>query len=696
MESESITELMATLILQLGIIFFAVRFFGSLVKKIKIPQVLGELVAGIVIGPFALGGIKLPGFPDGIFPLHSGTLSVSVELYAFATVASIILLFASGLETNIKLFLRYSLAGSVISTGGVVVSFAAGAFVGMFAFNTSFMDPRCLFLGALITSNSLGIVARLLSDQKKMDTPESVTILATSVFDDVLAIVVLAVVLGIVSVVTGAARTTTGIAPEILFLAGKTVGIWLGFVILGLLLSKYIAGFLKMFKSTVVFSILALGIALILAGIFEKQGIAMIIGAYIAGLSLSKTDIAPVIHDQIKVIYELFVPVFFAVTGMMVNIRDVFDPRVLAIGGLYAAAAIFAKLMGCGGPALLFGFNGKGALRIGLGMAPRGEMTLIIAGIGLAMGIINQQIFAILVLMILITTLIVPPFLNLSLKIAGSGTRKPVRNDDMGSMTWEFHSSAVADLVMNKVFEDLRQEGFYVQVMNLDDRLCQARKDDISISIHENENSVTIETAKTDMPFVKTIVYEAVVELHEAIQKLKNSSDPNEMKRELMESEGRTNVDLLSYFCPKCISVDLKSETKEGIITEMIDMLFAQGKILDRDVVLDDVLEREKVISTGMERGIAMPHAKTDGVEDLVAAVGIKKTGVDFGALDGQKSRLFILAASPKKALGPHVQFLAAVGALLRDNELCEKIINCSSAETAAELLQNKNKKNGA
>jgi Kef-type K+ transport system membrane component KefB/mannitol/fructose-specific phosphotransferase system IIA component (Ntr-type) len=701
MESESITELMAILILQLGIIFFAVRFFGSLVKKIGIPQVLGELLAGIVIGPYALGGVKLPGFHEGLFPLSSSSIAVSTELYAFATVASIILLFASGLETNLKLFLRYSLAGSIISAGGVIASFAAGAFVGTLLFHTHFMDPRCLFLGALITANSLGIVARLLSDQKKMDSPESVTIMASSVFDDVLTIIVLAVVLGVVAAMADPSHNATGLAPEVLLIAGKALLIWLGFVILGLVFARQLAKFLKLFKNTIEFSILALGIALILAGLFEKQGLAMIIGAYIAGLSLSKTDIAPVIHERIKSIYELFVPIFFAVMGMMVNFRDILDPRVLAFGGIYAAAAILAKLFGCGGSALLFGFNVKGALRIGLGMAPRGEFTLIIAGIGLAMGVLDQQIFAILILMILITTLVIPPLLNLMLKIPGRGTRKPVKSDDIEQMTWEFHSEAVADLVINTMFEDLRKEGFFVQVMNFDKGICRARKDDVSLNIHENDNTVTIETTKSDMHFVKTVVYEVIVELHEAIQKLKDFSDPEEMKKELLidtdqpDSTVKANPDFLSYFSTDCILTNLQGETKDEVITELVDVLNTNGKLLHRDIVLMDIIQREQTMSTGMEHGIALPHAKTDGVEDLEVAVGIKKEGIDFGSLDGEKSRLFIMVISPKKTSGPHIQFLAAVGSMLRENKLYEEIIDAKSAEQVMELLTKK-KKNGS
>ena len=139
---EDITAVMANLVLQIGIILFAVRFGGMLVKKLGIPSVLGELLAGVAIGPYALGGIALPGFPQGMFPLNSATLAVSPELYSFATVASIILLFASGLETDFALFLKYSVAGGIVGIGGVVFSFGFGAGVGAFMLHTSLMDPR--------------------------------------------------------------------------------------------------------------------------------------------------------------------------------------------------------------------------------------------------------------------------------------------------------------------------------------------------------------------------------------------------------------------------------------------------------------------------------------------------------------------------------------------------------------------------
>jgi fructose-specific phosphotransferase system IIA component len=668
---------MSELVLQLGIVLFAVRLGGALVKRLGIPPVLGELLSGVAVGPYALGGIAFPGFPHGVFPLGEG-LAVSPELYAFATVASIILLFSSGLETDLGLFLRYSVAGGVIGMGGVIFSFVLGAFSGAILLDIPLLDPRCLFLGILSTATSVGITARILSDQKKMDSPEGVTILAAAVFDDVL---------GIIALLSGNPGDALPVS-AVLGIAGKAFGIWLGFTALGLIFSKQLARFLKLFRHSFDFSILALGIALILAGFFEKQGLAMIIGAYIAGLSLSKTDIATVIQERIHGLYAFFVPVFFAVMGMMVNVREFFSAEVLVFGVIYTAAAICAKVIGCGGPALLLGFNRRGALRIGTGMVPRGEVALIIAGIGLASGILDTKLFSAVILMTLVTTLAAPPLLNSALRIKGNGTRKPVKGEDTATARWEFPSDEVADLVMNFLLRDLRAEGFYVQMMNISSGISHARKDDIALSINETGNVLSVETAGEDLPFVKTAVYEVILSLNESLAKLGESSDPKKLKRELAGMEGRARDGALSLITEDAIITSLAGNTKEEIIAELVDLLDRNGKLADRNTVLEDVLRREKTMSTGMEHGIALPHAKTGGVNDIAVAVGIKKDGVDFDALDGEKSRLFVLTVSPKKTSGPHVQFLSAVAALLQDGETREAMTSAVSRDEVMFLLR--------
>ena len=149
-------------------------------------------------------------------------------------------MFSSGLETDLKLFLKYSLSGGIIGFGGVAVSFLLGDIVTMVMLKTSFMDVRCLFLGIMSTATSVGITARILSDRKKMDSPEGVTILAAAVFDDVLGIVLLAVVMGIVSAVSGGSSLS---GQAVALIALKAFSIWLFFTALCIVLSKKIAQF---------------------------------------------------------------------------------------------------------------------------------------------------------------------------------------------------------------------------------------------------------------------------------------------------------------------------------------------------------------------------------------------------------------------------------------------------------------------
>ncbi|MBP3450270.1 MAG: cation:proton antiporter [Spirochaetaceae bacterium] len=686
---EGIASVMANLVLQLGILIFAVRLIGKLFKKIKVPTVLGELLIGVIIGPFALGGIPLPGFPQGIFPLNSASLAVSPELYSFSQVASIILLFASGLETDLKLFLKYSVAGGVIGIGGVVFSFVLGDLVGVLLLHTNFMDVRCLFLGIMSTATSVGITARILSDKKKMDSPEGVTILASAVFDDVLGIILLAVILGVVAVLNGTGASISGV--EIAKIAGKAFGIWLVFTALGLIFSKQIAKFLKFFKHSYDFSICALGLGLLLAGVFEKQGLAMIIGAYVTGLSLSSTDIAPIIQERIRGLYDFFVPIFFAVMGMMVNVGEMLSKEVLIFGAIYTVVAILAKVFGCAFPAMLMGFNFKGGLRIGCGMIPRGEVALIIAGIGLTAGILDEKLFGVVILMTLVTTLVAAPFLNFSLSLPGRGTRKETTTEDGITLSWDFGSDEIADLVVDMLLKNLRNEGFYVQMMNINEGISQARKGSTVLSIKEEENIVTIETSAEAEAFVKTSMYEMILGVIDLINNLKKGFDGIALKKDILDSDA-TDADSDNQFKklikPEVIIANSKAETKDDLLKEMVLLLTNTGNVRDWEMVLSDVLSREKIMSTGMEKGIAIPHAKSDGVIAPCVAVCVKKDGIDFGSIDKEPSKIFFMIVSPKKANSPHLQMLASISSIVRNKETLSKILEAKNSDEICKILK--------
>jgi len=305
------------------------------------------------------------------------------------------------------------------------------------------------------------------------------------------------------------------------------------------------------------------------------------------------------------------------------------------------------------------------------------------------MGVLDNQLFSIVILLTLISTIVAPPLLTASLKIRGQGTRKFVSDEGSTHIKWDFNSHDVAKLMADRLLIDIRAEGFFVQTMNLDENFALARKDDISLSVSCEGSAVIVKTSKSDLSFVKNVVYEDIITLSEAMQKLKDSLNATAMKKELFDRRGRTSNSLLSLIEPDSIILNLKGNGKEEIIIELIDLLFARGKLLDRELVLADVLEREKIMSTGMGYGIVIPHAKTDGVKDTVVAVGIKKEGVNIDPSDSQPSRIFILEVSPRKE-GPHLQFLSALGAVLRDESIRQSLINAVSAEEAAELLHNK------
>ncbi len=198
--SPDISHLMTQLVLQVALIVIAARVVGIIFSRyLKQPKVLGELVAGIIIGPYLIGSITLPLLNQPLFPKTETLLPVSPELYGLAVIASIVLLFLAGLETDFPTFLRYSFMGSMVGIGGVVLSFFLGDMISVLLLPNvnSFMSPTALFMGTLSTATSVGITARILSEKRKMSSPEGVTILAGAVLDDVLGIVLLAVVVGI-------------------------------------------------------------------------------------------------------------------------------------------------------------------------------------------------------------------------------------------------------------------------------------------------------------------------------------------------------------------------------------------------------------------------------------------------------------------------------------------------------------------
>ena len=312
------------------------------------------------------------------------------------------------------------------------------------------------------------------------------------------------------------------------FVALKAVGFWAVCMLVGIFSAPYLTKGMKRLESLSLIAELSFGVALLLAGFSEMAGLAMIIGAYIAGLSFSQTDVSQEITERIKAVGDYFIPVFFAVMGMMVNFAAL--KSVIFFGILFSLIAFLGKLLGCGLPALAIGFNMKGAFRIGAGMLPRGEVTLIVAGIGLASGAIGADLFGVAVMTMLLASIAAPPLLIAAFK-GGSGYRKElaeVTDNDSVTIEIELPSFRAADFVRKSLSDAFHQEGFFIRSVEGSRRSWQIRKDEMAFMMSVHDSILEITGKKNQEAFVRLMMVETMVDFKEFAESLK-SMDQSDM-----------------------------------------------------------------------------------------------------------------------------------------------------------------------
>ncbi len=430
---EDFTHSAVILAMQVGIILVAAKLAGEITERfLRQPAVIGELVAGIIIGTVAIHGFEPLGYePIGLFeeifepPEEGAVIPVPKTLFIFGQVAAIILLLETGLNTDLKAFLRFVPQASLVAIGGVVVPFALGAYsTVLFGFADSFFSAPALFVGTIMTATSVGITARVLDDLRRLDEPEGVTILGAAVVDDVLGILILTVVVGVTAGESiGAATEAVSFEwSEVAIVGAKAIGFWLVLTVGGILGAKYIVRAINSIRVEGAAIAIVFGIGLFAAALAEMFGLAMIIGAYSVGLALSQTELRNQLHQPLQGLYHAMVPIFFVVMGTMVDIQAMAD--ALGFGLIVVVLAIIGKVAGSGLPALAAGFSRIGAWRVGVGMAPRGEVGLIVAGIGVSEGLIGQDLFGVAILMTIATTLVAPVFLVRAFRNNAPGLRK--------------------------------------------------------------------------------------------------------------------------------------------------------------------------------------------------------------------------------------------------------------------------------
>lgn len=418
----------AMVFLMIAVVLIAAKIAG-MVEKFGQPSVLGELVMGVILGNLALVGITL------FEPIKENGI-----ILFLAELGVVILLFQVGLESNIAQMRKVGLRAFGVAILGVVVPFVLGTYVAGPLLLSNYPFVTHLFLGAALTATSVGITARVFKDFGKIKLPAAQTVLGAAVIDDVLGLVILAVVAAIATV----GAVSVGMVSWII---GKAVLFLVGAIVIGHFAAPHLGRLFAMIHTgaTMKFT-LALSIALVFAYAAQQIGLAPIIGAFAAGLVLDavhfkffrdpevvadvraaiadskdpavkqKVDSALASHshrhveDLMEPLAHFLVPIFFIVTGMSVNLAALFDTQILLTALVITVIALFGKIIA--------GIAAEKGTRwlVGWGMVPRGEVGLIFASIGLGLGVLSEAVFSVIVIMVIVTTLLTPPILAKLLK----------------------------------------------------------------------------------------------------------------------------------------------------------------------------------------------------------------------------------------------------------------------------------------
>jgi len=422
-------------LLTFGLILLAARIGGELFERyLKQPPVLGELVAGIIISPFALGGL----INDPII-LNFATIQGAFGLHEFnvmeviSEIAVVSLLFVAGIETDVGAFLKQGITGALVAVGGVILPFTFGYFI------TMWLAPEAglagwLFVGAALTATSIGVTIRILMEMGKLQTKAGTTILVGAVIDDIIGIVILSIVIGVSSAVkAGGELNMIHVSLDALKVFAIGVTVWFALLIIGVKLNRYISRFLlNFFRKSGTIPIFALIMGFIIAYLVTLVGLHPVVGAYVAGLMFAATDEREEILDGTRPIMLFLAPFFFCYLGMQVDMRLLWGGAIIAV--VLTIAAVLGKIVGCYIPARFAGkMNHTESMIVGIGMVPRGEVGLIIAGAGLLAGAIGRDLFGAAVAVSVITTLITPamlkPFFKLPAESAKS-TGKPLQQEE--------------------------------------------------------------------------------------------------------------------------------------------------------------------------------------------------------------------------------------------------------------------------
>jgi Kef-type K+ transport system membrane component KefB len=382
-------------IISLGLLLFAAKLMAELFHRLKLPVVLGELLAGIIVGPFALGGLGL--FNGEPLVILNDTVRDIGEI------AAIVILFVAGLHITPREFLKGGLASFTVGSIGVIVPFFAGYYI-FTAFGVEALQS--MLIATALTATSIAISIQVMTELGRMQSKEARLILGAAIVDDILAIAALSVVTTMVQ--------TGNISPdliEVTLLILYILGVFAALLIGAVFLVPRILHVERLWKSRGSIEGMATAAFFAAAGIAAFIGLSPIVGSFAVGMAVASSRVIKQIEGYVDKLEIIFAPLFFAIIGAQVDLRGL-NANVLLLAAVIVAVAVGTKLVGCGLPAVLFLKDRRKAAKVGIGMVSRGEVGLIVAGVGISAGALSADIYTALIVMVAVTTIITPVWLK--------------------------------------------------------------------------------------------------------------------------------------------------------------------------------------------------------------------------------------------------------------------------------------------
>jgi Kef-type K+ transport system membrane component KefB len=546
--------------LALGVLLLVARVLGELARAINLPSVLGELLAGVVLGPTILGAVS-PGLFTGLFP---DTPGFNTGLQAVTSLGITLFLLVAGIEVDLSSILRQGKATIVISIFGMLAPFAVGFASGMLLPDFFDIGPSvptlyfALFLGTALSITALPVIAKILIDMNMFRSDLGMILIAVAVINDIAGWLLFAIILGMLN--TGENAVSIWM----------TIGMTVGFTFLMLTVGRFIIdSILPALHAYTSWPGGVLGFAvaggLLAAAMTEWIGIHSILGAFFFGVAFGDSTHLRERTRQIldHFISFIFAPLFFASIGLRVNIIANFDLGLVLLVIIIASAG---KIIGSIFASHYMGFTKRESFAIGFGMNARGAMEIILALVALEAGLIGEHMFVALIIMAMVTSLIAGP-----------------------AMQW---------------------------VMG-----------------------------------------------HKRLPRL---------------------IDFLNS---KTFLPSLSASDKEGAIRELSSTLAPLTGMPAEHITLR-ALEREKTMSTGIGKRVAIPHARMEGISHPYVAVGFSRQGIDFNAPDGNPARIILLVLTPKDDFKVQLQLLADIGNIFRSDRIVERVLKTQNYVELLALLK--------